>query len=310
MKQTAALLAFAAALSAAAQVAPQPSANGLTLTVALDRSSYVAGSDDLQIEVRVENTGDKEQEVVIPAFDERSVSFRIKAVWNGKSKEFDFAGATPDPHVSLRLAPMKAVLAKGKSLSMVHRLAAVAPGTIEIQAVYQNGAQRLVSTAARAEVTGSSLAATLDTTSGPIKINLDPESSPAGVINFVTLARRGFYDDMIFHRVIKGSWIHSGCPYGLGLGGPGYALRCEAGSSVHDEGSVSLSTFEKSGYAGSQFFICLSRQPSLDGKYPSIGKVDAAGIETLQAVGKVEVDRNTDRPKTDVKLKKVTIAAK
>src|SRR5262245_37458735 len=119
-------LVLAAASAASAQVAPRPSAGGVTVTLALDKSSYAVGTDEIQAEVKVENTGDKDVEVTVPLFDERSVSFQVHATWNGKPKDFELAVSRPDPQVDIRLAPAKAVIAKGKSLSMIHRIPTLA----------------------------------------------------------------------------------------------------------------------------------------------------------------------------------------
>jgi cyclophilin family peptidyl-prolyl cis-trans isomerase len=305
------VLSLGVALAAATtEAVPQGAPAALTVTLALDREKCAAG-DEIQAEVTLKNETGAAKDVTELTFEERSVSFHVKATWNNKVKEYDLAIIRPDPHVALRLPLEKVTLANGKSISMQHRIQALAAGTLEITATYMDGAAALKSATVKVEVTGTSLIAVVDTTSGAVKIDLDHENAPANVSNFVSLAKRHFYDDMLVHRVVRGSWIHSGCPYGLGLGGPGYALRAELNpAAIHDEGTISMSSFEKKDYAGSQFFICLGKLPSLDNKYTVIGKVDASNLETVRAIGKVEVDKNTDRPKTEVKIKKVTISPK
>jgi cyclophilin family peptidyl-prolyl cis-trans isomerase len=132
------------------------------------------------------------------------------------------------------------------------------------------------------------------------------------VANFVALSKRGFYNGLNFHRVVKNSWIQTGCPYDNGYGGPGYAVKSEAEAQtvLHEPGSVSMSGNLKSGFAGSQFFISLTNLPAFDKKYTVIGKVTAGGLDTVRKIGMVEVDKNTDRPsKEDVRLKEIKIVA-
>jgi peptidyl-prolyl cis-trans isomerase B (cyclophilin B) len=301
---------LALALIAFAGEPQDPKPAGLTLTITLDKAKAQVG-DDLQAEVKLENTSGKDQEVTALVFEERSVSLHVKATWNGKVKEYDLAVVRPDPHVALRLPLGKVTLANGKSLSLVHRFPALAAGAIEVNAVYGSGADAIKSAAVKSEIGGTSLVAVLDTTSGTIQIDLDHENAPANVSNFVTLAKARFYNDMVFHRVVRGSWVQTGCPYDLGIGGPGYALKAEpSDTALHDEGTVSMSGFDKSGYTGSQFFICLSKLPSLDKRFTIIGKVTTAGLETVKSIGRAEVDKNTDRPKTDIKINKVTVSPK
>src|SRR5689334_3157757 len=103
-------LVLAAAAAASAQQAPRPSAGGVTVTIALDKASFVTGADEIQAEVKVENSGDKDAEVTVPVFDERSVSFLVHATWSGKPKDYELAISRPDPQVALRLAPARVVL--------------------------------------------------------------------------------------------------------------------------------------------------------------------------------------------------------
>ncbi len=304
---TAGLLAFA---QDPPKDPPKPAATGLTVTLTLDKDKYVVG-DEIQAEVKVENTTGRDVEIAELMYEERSVSFQVKATWAGVIKVYDLAITRPDPNVAMRLALPKVTLANGRSLTLAHRIPTLAAGPIEVTAVFAGSGTAEKSVASKAEVTGTSLTAVLDTTSGAIQLDLDHVNAPANVSNFVTLARLHFYDDMAFHRVVKGSWVQSGCPYGLGIGNPGYSLKGEPSeTSLHGEGTVSMSGSDKQGYTGSQFFICLNNLPALDKKFTIIGKVGQASLESVKAIGRVDTDKNTDRPKTDVKIKKVTIAPK
>jgi peptidyl-prolyl cis-trans isomerase B (cyclophilin B) len=300
-----------------------PPKEPLTLTAVPERAEVVLG-DEIQLEVRLENTGDKDLEVSELTFEKRSVSLDIKMpVGGGKpDREFTYAIVRPDPHVANRLNLPKVNLAKGKALSYALRIPALKVGDTYITAKYAGGEKEIKAAAQKIVVKptekGGSIAAILETDKGLVTIELRPEEAPANVMNFVALARSGFYDRMIFHRVIRGSWVQTGCPYGLGIGGPGYAIASEAKAgdgrqqeTRHELGTVSMCGFEKSDFNGSQFFICLGKIPALDGKFTAIGKVaDETSLKVLADLGKADTDKNTDRPKTDQELKKVSIVVK
>ena len=114
---------------------------------------------------------------------------------------------------------------------------------------------------------------------------------------------------------MKSGWIQSGCPYGNGYGGPGYAVKSEASAQegpkgYHDKGTIAMSGYLKNNFSGSQFFIALDRVDSFDRKFTIIGRIDANGLQHVEKIGKVRVDRSTDRPFEDVELTKVTIVVK
>ena len=129
-----------------------------------------------------------------------------------------------------------------------------------------------------------------------IKAELYPEIAPNTVKNFIDLINRGFYDGLIFHRVIPGFMIQGGCPEGTGMGGPGYSIKGEFTSNgfkndlKHTKGVLSMARAMHPDSAGSQFFIMVADAPHLDGQYASFGKV----IEGL------EVADNIVAQKTDV----------
>jgi peptidyl-prolyl cis-trans isomerase B (cyclophilin B) len=275
------------------------------------------------VEVKLENTGDRDLEVTELQFEKRSVSFDIKipgAAGRGP-REFTYAVIRPDPHVQTRLPLPRFTLAKGKSVVTQFRIPTLKVGEMEIAVRYAGSEKELKTAAVKINVKptsqGGKLAAILDTEKGLVTIELLPDEAPANVMNFIALARSGFYDRMIFHRVIKSSWVQTGCPYGLGIGGPGYAIASEAKNSEgkpqetkHGKGTVSMAGYEKADFNGSQFFLCLGTIPALDGKFTVIGKVDEASLKILEDLGKVDTDKNTDRPKDDLDLKKVTIVVK
>ena len=147
--------------------------------------------------------------------------------------------------------------------------------------------------------------ATLDTNHGEIVMDLDAVRSPQAVNNFIFLAREGFYDDVIFHRVIEGFMIQGGDPTGTGTGGPGYRFRDEIeGAGSYGRGAVAMANAGPN-TNGSQFFIC-HNDTGLPHSYTIFGKV-TSGLEAVDAIAATETDRS-DRPHDDVVINKVTIS--
>ena len=146
---------------------------------------------------------------------------------------------------------------------------------------------------------------------GVIKVELYPEIAPNTVNNFLSLVNKGFYDGLIFHRVIPGFMIQGGDPQGTGMGGPGYRIKGEfkhngfsQNNLKHDRGVLSMARSMMPDTAGSQFFIMVEAAPHLDGQYASFGKV-IEGMEVVDAIANTATDYN-DRPKAEQKMKKVT----
>jgi len=157
------------------------------------------------------------------------------------------------------------------------------------------------------DLQGKTYQAELQTNKGPIRLKFLPEVAPGHVKNFVALARAGFYNNGTFHRIIKGFMIQGGCPEGTGTGGPGYRIPAEFNATPHEPGVLSMARTNDPNSAGSQFFICLERQPSLDNKYTVFGKVaDEESLNTVRTIGEVPTDRG-DRPRDKVVIEKVTV---
>src|SRR5438309_3844035 len=141
------------------------------------------------------------------------------------------------------------------------------------------------------DLANKTYAAELDTTKGPIRLTFFPDVAPGHVKNFLGLAKVGFYDGVIFHRVIKGFMIQGGCPEGTGTGGPGYQIKAEFNATPHEAGVLSMARTNDPNSAGSQFFICLERTPHLDRQYTAFGKAaDAESLATVKAIGQVATD--------------------
>jgi peptidylprolyl isomerase len=152
--------------------------------------------------------------------------------------------------------------------------------------------------------------ADLETSHGTITIELYPEDAPKAVNNFVSLAREGFYDDTVFHRVVKGFVIQGGDPTGTGMGGPGYKFEDEHILKDYDEGVVAMANAGPN-TNGSQFFIVLQDMKGrLPKNYTIFGKV-TSGMDVVNAIGEVPVNRSrsgeVSSPAEPVELKKVTV---
>ena len=146
---------------------------------------------------------------------------------------------------------------------------------------------------------------------GVMKAELYPEIAPNTVNNFISLVKQGFYDGVIFHRVIPGFMIQGGDPKGIGIGGPGYCIHGEFAANgfqndlKHSRGVLSMARTMAPNSAGSQFFIMHEDSPHLDGQYAAFGKV-IEGIEVVDKICSVRTDYN-DKPRIPQIMKKVTV---
>lgn len=144
-----------------------------------------------------------------------------------------------------------------------------------------------------------------------MKAELYPEIAPTTVENFVSLVQKGFYDGLIFHRVIRGFMIQGGCPEGTGMGGPGYQIKGEflqngfPNALKHTPGVLSMARAMHPDSAGSQFFIMHETSPHLDGSYAAFGKI-IEGMDVVNRIAETATDFR-DRPLEDQVMKKVTV---
>ena len=144
-----------------------------------------------------------------------------------------------------------------------------------------------------------------------MQAELYPEVAPNTVNNFISLVKKGYYDGLIFHRVIRGFMIQGGCPQGTGMGGPGYSIKGEFSQNgfkndlKHTEGVLSMARSMMPNSAGSQFFIMHKDAPHLDGAYAAFGKV----TEGMDVVNKIAEERTdySDRPLKTQKIKSMTV---
>ena len=148
---------------------------------------------------------------------------------------------------------------------------------------------------------------------GIIRAELYPEIAPNTVRNFISLVKKGFYDGVIFHRVIPGFMIQGGDPTGTGMGGPGFTIKGEfsangfANNLSHTRGVISMARAQDYNSAGSQFFIMHADAPSLDGQYAAFGRVtDEESLAVVDAIATTLTDSN-DKPLSEWKMKSVTV---
>jgi len=144
-----------------------------------------------------------------------------------------------------------------------------------------------------------------------IKVELYPDIAPNTVKNFVSLVQKGYYDGLIFHRVIKGFMIQGGCPDGNGMGGPGYSIKGEFNINgfqndlKHSRGVISMARSMNPNSGGSQFFLMHKDSPHLDGQYAGFGMI-VEGIEVVDEITDQATDHG-DRPREDQAIDKVTV---
>ena len=147
-----------------------------------------------------------------------------------------------------------------------------------------------------------------DTSAGTIKIEMFEDRAPQTTRNFIDLVEKGYYDDLVFHRVIEGFMIQGGCPQGSGMGGPGYTIPDEFHPELtHDAPGILSMANAGPNTGGSQFFITLAGTPWLDGKHAVFGKV-IEGMDVVSAIGSTATGAR-DRPVMDQRIKSATVEA-
>lgn len=147
--------------------------------------------------------------------------------------------------------------------------------------------------------------ATIETSLGTIEVALWPDKAPGHVTNFKELADAGFYDELKFHRVIPDFMVQTGCPNGTGMGGPGWSVNAEFNDVSFTKGTLGMARASDPDSAGSQFFVCVTDQPALDGTYTVFGRV-SEGMLVVQKISEAAADENglvRDR----IEIRRVTI---
>lgn len=147
----------------------------------------------------------------------------------------------------------------------------------------------------------------LETSKGMIKLNLWSGKAPGHCKNMIGLSKIGYYDGLIFHRVISGFMIQGGCPKGSGTGGPGYNIDAEFNDAHHKSGVLSMARSTDPNSAGSQFFVCLEDSEFLNGQYTAFGETaDEESLAVVKSIGAVAT-ASDDRPNEDVVINKATV---
>ena len=147
----------------------------------------------------------------------------------------------------------------------------------------------------------------MKTTQGPIRLEFFADAAPGHVKNFLGLTKVGFYDGLTSHRLIPDFMVQMGCPEGTGTGGPGYQIDAEFNDRPHETGVLSMARSQSPNSAGSQFFICLTRVPHLDGQYTAFGKCrDEESLATIAKMAEVPTD-GSDRPQEPVVIESATV---
>ena len=142
----------------------------------------------------------------------------------------------------------------------------------------------------------------LQTSLGSITLDLWADIAPGHCRNLIGLTKIGYYDGIVFHRVIAGFVAQVGCPQGTGTGGPGYTIDAEFNDRLHEAGVLSMARTSDPNSAGSQVFLCLDRVPHLDRQYTAFGKTaDDQSLETLLTIGRLATD-GQDRPLEEVRI--------
>ena len=146
-----------------------------------------------------------------------------------------------------------------------------------------------------------------------MKGELDPDKAPNTVNNFISLANKGFYDGLTFHRVIPGFMIQGGCPQGTGMGGPGYEINGEFSANgfrqndlKHTLGVLSMARTMAPNSAGSQFFVMVAPAPHLDGQYAAFGQI-TEGTDVAVDISRVQRNMMNDKPKKPVVMQSVRV---
>ncbi|MCA9321021.1 MAG: peptidylprolyl isomerase [Planctomycetes bacterium] len=147
--------------------------------------------------------------------------------------------------------------------------------------------------------------ATIVTNKGTIELELWPDKAPKHVENLAKLAKDGFYDGLIFHRVIPGFMIQCGCPQGKGTGGPGWNIDAEFNQEPFVKGVLGMARAQSPNSAGSQFFVCVDDAHFLTGQYTAFGKV-TAGQDVADAIAEVSRD-GQDRPHDEIKIESLRV---
>jgi peptidyl-prolyl cis-trans isomerase B (cyclophilin B) len=303
----------------------------LKLTISSPQNEVVIG-DWIQIDLAITNITNEEIRVIKPIVDIDSVSFSItNTPLSSKEKDWGFTYSTISPSVYDHNRNNMEKITLGKNgtpetqFKTKFNIPAIVLASWQITAYYQGGPDIVSSEPLdfkiippKSEKAGEiikdgELIANIETSKGIMSCRFFFKDAPNTVISFVKLAKEGFYDNLIFHRIIKGFMIQGGCPKGNGTGKPGYSIKAEFNPNKHLKGTLSMARTDHNDSAGSQFFICLGAPSHLDNQYTTFGQL-IEGMDVLDAIGSVPTtgDKGNPpaRPLENVTIKKVSIGFK
>jgi cyclophilin family peptidyl-prolyl cis-trans isomerase len=266
----------------------------MAVTLKLDKDTYQLG-ETIRAEVTVTNEGAVPANVPVPELALPSVSLHV-------TRRPDVP--TPESFlVRIQGNSQNARLQPGESVTGVIEFPAVDPHGQLIEAYYEprgsihpyfEGTEMQVSNRVPVKIHagGRKLYARITTEAGPIKIEFFPDRAMNHVLSFVQLAQRGYFDGIVYHRVVPHFVIQGGDPTGTGSGGPGYKLPAEFNEIEHVPGILSMARTSDPHSAGSQYFICTADCPNLDNQYTVFGRV-VEGLESVMKIG--ESERNAGK---------------
>jgi peptidyl-prolyl cis-trans isomerase B (cyclophilin B) len=307
-----------------------PPAPSLKIAATAEQNEVTIG-DWMVITLNFTNTTANKMDIIKPILDIDSVSFQIKTTpLSNTGKSFVYSVVTPSVYEHNQAQMAKISLAAGAEFKETFKIPAVTLGLWEITAYYK-GFQSPISVeplriniippksdksdppvgeAGKPEkVKDGELLARIETSKGVMKCRFFFNDTPNTAMNFIRLAKEGFYDKLIFHRIIKGFMIQGGCPQGTGTGSPGYSIKAEFNANKHIKGTLSMARSSNNDSAGSQFFICHAQAQNLDNKYTAFGQV-IEGLDTLDTIANIPTITNTQgepsKPTENIFIKSIT----
>jgi cyclophilin family peptidyl-prolyl cis-trans isomerase len=310
---------------------PMSTPSSLKLTISSPKTEIIIG-DWIQIDLTLTNMTNAEIKVTKPIIDIDSISFLIKNIpLQPKEKEWSFSYSVLAPSVYEHNKNNLEKITLGKTgtpeseFKTKFNIPALALATWQIKADYKGGSEivssepldfKIVppkSEKADEIIKDGELTATIETSKGNMTCRFFFNAAPNTVLNFARLAKEGFYNNLIFHRIIKGFMIQGGDPEGTGGGGPGYSIKAEFNHNKHLKGTLSMARSTSNDSAGSQFFICLQPQQRLDHQYTTFGEL-LEGVDTLDAIGSVktsgEAGNPQNKPLDNVVIKSISLGFK
>lgn len=322
-----------AAAMGALDMTKTPPGSYVKLAVEITRSAITFG-ETVEVNFTLTNISKDKIEIIKPVLDVDALSFELMHMPDqGRGFTFVYTTITPSVYDHNKNKLERVMLDKFGMPTGAYRntfsIPVLKQGKWCIKAVY-NGAKQPINSeavnfvalppmggaaAVAARSTNNELVAVLDTNKGKMVCRFFPDDAPNTVANFLQLARKGFYNNLIFHRVMKGFMIQGGCPDRNGGGSPGYNIKAEFNQHKHLKGVLSMARSKSNDSAGCQFFICHDAAPKLDNQYTVFGEL-IEGLDVLDKIAGTPVGPNPanpnemSKPLEELLIKSVTIQAR